>query len=83
MTSPSVWFILMPQGYTIFCLLNKTLTCNQAVTLVTDRTVEITHSFDISICLPTYCTYLYINIYLFIYLSTIYLSTYVCFSHLT
>ena len=58
MTSPWVWFILMPRGYTIFCLLNKTLTCNRAVTLVTDRTVEITHSSDISICLPTYYTYL-------------------------
>ena len=50
------WPALMPEGCTILCLLNETLSCNRAVTLVhhfksllwQDRTKEITHSPDIS-----------------------------------
>ena len=50
------WPTLMPEGCTILCLLNETLSCNRAVTLVhhfkyllwQDRTKEITHSPDIS-----------------------------------
>ena len=52
---------LMPWGCTLLCLLNKTLSCNQALTLAhrfksllrRDRTKEITHSPDIS-CIVTW-----------------------------
>ena len=56
------WPTLMPEGCTILCLLNETLSCNRAVTLVhhfkyllwQDRTKEITLSWHIiSWCLRT------------------------------
>ena len=63
----------MPQGCTILCLSNKTLSCNQDVTLVCyfksslqqDKTKEITHSSDSSVCLISkqYKMYLRITIY--------------------
>ena len=54
----------MPRGCIILCLQNKTLSCNQAVTLVhhfkfllqQDRTEKITHSADI--CCDLYLTWL-------------------------
>ena len=51
------WPTLTPRGCTVHCLPNKTLSCNQAATLVdhfksllwSDRTEAITHSLYISI----------------------------------
>ena len=67
------WPALMPQGCTILCLSNTTLSCKQDVTLVCyfksllwqDKTKEITHSSDSSVCSISkqYKMYLRIIIY--------------------